>query len=245
MGRGKVVLERIENKISRQVTFSKRRNGLLKKAYELSLLCDAEVALIIFSSRGKLFEFCSSTDIDKTLQRYQQCCYSTEGTNIPEDGSQTLYQEVSRLRARCESLQRSQRNFLGEELEPLTVKELKKIEKQLDKTLSEARKRKTQLMFDRVEELRKREQDLKEKNQQLWIKLEEVQRLPAIHGVGDPSKGDGNRQSMMHPPKFNYVEPQPSLQMDQHQQFVSQEQGFDYRTSIRGKNKYPTPKWFP
>jgi MADS-box transcription factor len=62
MGRGKVVLERIENKISRQVTFSKRRNGLLKKAYELSLLCDAEVALIIFSSRGKLFEFCSSTE---------------------------------------------------------------------------------------------------------------------------------------------------------------------------------------
>jgi SRF-type transcription factor (DNA-binding and dimerisation domain) len=61
MGRGRVVLKRIENKISRQVTFSKRRNGLLKKAYELSVLCDAEVALIIFSNRDKLFEFCSSS----------------------------------------------------------------------------------------------------------------------------------------------------------------------------------------
>ncbi|KAK8686631.1 hypothetical protein V6N13_125654 [Hibiscus sabdariffa] len=61
MGRGKVVLERIENKINRQVTFSKRRNGLLKKAYEISVLCDAEVALIIFSGRGKLSEFASST----------------------------------------------------------------------------------------------------------------------------------------------------------------------------------------
>ena len=60
MGRGRVVLERIENKINRQVTFSKRRNGLLKKAYELSVLCDAEVALIIFSSHGKLFEFGST-----------------------------------------------------------------------------------------------------------------------------------------------------------------------------------------
>ncbi|KAF7820946.1 transcription factor CAULIFLOWER D-like [Senna tora] len=60
MGRGRVVLERIENKINRQVTFSKRRNGLLKKAYELSVLCDAEVALIIFSSRGKLFQYSSS-----------------------------------------------------------------------------------------------------------------------------------------------------------------------------------------
>lgn len=60
MGRGRVELKRIENKINRQVTFAKRRNGLLKKAYELSVLCDAEVALLIFSNRGKLYEFCSS-----------------------------------------------------------------------------------------------------------------------------------------------------------------------------------------
>lgn len=61
MGRGKVELKRIENKINRQVTFAKRRNGLLKKAYELSILCDAEVALILFSNNGKLYEFCSSS----------------------------------------------------------------------------------------------------------------------------------------------------------------------------------------
>jgi hypothetical protein len=67
MGRGRVELKRIENKINRQVTFAKRRNGLLKKAYELSVLCDAEVALIIFSNRGKLYEFCSG-------QRYTHAC---------------------------------------------------------------------------------------------------------------------------------------------------------------------------
>lgn len=60
MVRGKVQLKRIENPTSRQVTFSKRRNGLLKKAYELSVLCDAEVALIIFSQKGRLYEFSSS-----------------------------------------------------------------------------------------------------------------------------------------------------------------------------------------
>ncbi|KAF3672709.1 hypothetical protein FXO37_07346 [Capsicum annuum] len=60
MVRGKTQLKRIENATSRQVTFSKRRSGLLKKAFELSVLCDAEVALIIFSSRGKLYEFSSS-----------------------------------------------------------------------------------------------------------------------------------------------------------------------------------------
>ena len=56
MGRGKVQLKRIENKINRQVTFSKRRAGLLKKAHEISVLCDAEVAVIIFSNRSELAE---------------------------------------------------------------------------------------------------------------------------------------------------------------------------------------------
>lgn len=61
MGRGKVQLKRIENKISRQVTFSKRRTGLLKKAHEISVLCDADVALIVFSTKGKLFEYSSDS----------------------------------------------------------------------------------------------------------------------------------------------------------------------------------------
>lgn len=60
MGRGRVQLKLIENKINRQVTFSKRRAGLLKKAHEISVLCDAEVGLIVFSNKGKLFEY--STD---------------------------------------------------------------------------------------------------------------------------------------------------------------------------------------
>ncbi|KAH1046638.1 hypothetical protein J1N35_037422, partial [Gossypium stocksii] len=60
MVRGKTQMRRIENDTSRQLTFSKRRNGLLKKAFELSVLCDVEVALIIFSPRGKLFEFANS-----------------------------------------------------------------------------------------------------------------------------------------------------------------------------------------
>ncbi|XP_022866389.1 uncharacterized protein LOC111386167 [Olea europaea var. sylvestris] len=61
MGRGKVQLKRIENKINRQVTFSKRRVGLLKKAHEISVLCDAEVALICFSYKGKLFEYATDS----------------------------------------------------------------------------------------------------------------------------------------------------------------------------------------
>ncbi|GAB4839489.1 hypothetical protein Ancab_029013 [Ancistrocladus abbreviatus] len=60
MGRGKIVIKRIDNSTSRQVTFSKRRSGLLKKAKELGILCDAEVGVIVFSSTGKLYDFASS-----------------------------------------------------------------------------------------------------------------------------------------------------------------------------------------
>ncbi|KAB1206710.1 MADS-box transcription factor ANR1 [Morella rubra] len=68
MGRGKIVIRRIDNSTSRQVTFSKRRNGLLKKAKELSILCDAEVGVIIFSSTSKLYNY-ASTRFDSALSQ--------------------------------------------------------------------------------------------------------------------------------------------------------------------------------
>ncbi|KAM3341103.1 hypothetical protein P3S68_028738 [Capsicum galapagoense] len=61
MGRGKVDLRKIENKINKHETFSKRRGGLVKKAHEILLLCDAEVALIVFSQKGKIFEYSSDS----------------------------------------------------------------------------------------------------------------------------------------------------------------------------------------
>ncbi|KAI3467728.1 hypothetical protein Pfo_024391 [Paulownia fortunei] len=60
MGRRKLEIKRIEDNSARLVSFSKRRNGLLKKAKELSVLCDVDVAAIIFSSRGKLYQYCST-----------------------------------------------------------------------------------------------------------------------------------------------------------------------------------------
>ncbi|XP_042471470.1 truncated transcription factor CAULIFLOWER D-like [Zingiber officinale] len=56
MGRGRVEVRRIENKINRQVTFSKRKVGLLKKAELLR-----RISLIILSSRGKLFDFSTAS----------------------------------------------------------------------------------------------------------------------------------------------------------------------------------------
>ncbi|KAG6716870.1 hypothetical protein I3842_04G070100 [Carya illinoinensis] len=68
MVRGKIQMKLIENTTSRQVTFSKRRQGLLKKAFELSVLCDAEVAVIVFSQKGRLYEFSSSEYVSFIIQ---------------------------------------------------------------------------------------------------------------------------------------------------------------------------------
>ena len=54
-----------------QVTFNKRKFGVMKKAYELSVLCDCEIALIIFSSSNKLYQY-ASTDMDKILLKYTE-----------------------------------------------------------------------------------------------------------------------------------------------------------------------------
>ncbi|KAK4599273.1 hypothetical protein RGQ29_009361 [Quercus rubra] len=75
MGRVKLQIKRIENTTSRQVTFSKRRNGLIKKAYELSVLCDVDVALIMFSPSGRLGHFSGNKSIEEILVRY---------VNLPE-----------------------------------------------------------------------------------------------------------------------------------------------------------------
>ncbi|XVF08898.1 hypothetical protein REPUB_Repub07fG0044200 [Reevesia pubescens] len=173
MGRGRVELKRIENKINRQVTFAKRRNGLLKKAYELSVLCDAEVALIIFSNRGKLYEFCSSSSMLKTLEKYQKCSYSTLDTARSISETQTSYQEYLKLKARVEVLQQSQRNLLGEDLGPLNSKELDQLENQLESSLKQIRSTKTQAMLDQLGDLQNREQMLVEANKSLRRKLEE------------------------------------------------------------------------
>ncbi|XP_019442168.1 PREDICTED: MADS-box transcription factor 17-like [Lupinus angustifolius] len=184
MGRGRVIVERIENKISRQVTFSKRRSGLLKKAFELSVLCDAEIALIIFSSRGKLFQF-STSDINKIIEKYRQCCFNMSQTEdfFEHQSSQNLYEELLKLRAKHESLEKTQRNFEGEDLGPLSMKELQSLEKQIDRTLSQARQHHMQKLLARIDELRQQVQNLEGVNKQLEAK----ERDKVTHTIGEGS----------------------------------------------------------
>lgn len=69
IGRQKIEIKRIENEEARQVCFSKRRAGLFKKANELSILCGAQVSLLVFSPAGKPFSF-GHPSVDHVVDRY-------------------------------------------------------------------------------------------------------------------------------------------------------------------------------
>ncbi|KAJ0074592.1 hypothetical protein Patl1_37547 [Pistacia atlantica] len=67
MARGKIQIKRIENFTQRQVTFSKRRSGIFKKAHELPVLCDAKFSIVMFSSTDKLHEYIISSTMYVSL----------------------------------------------------------------------------------------------------------------------------------------------------------------------------------
>ncbi|KAI9353949.1 hypothetical protein BD770DRAFT_137547 [Pilaira anomala] len=71
MGRKKIKIQPIQDERNKQVTFLKRKHGLMKKAYELSVLCNCEIALLIFNTSGKLVQY-ASTDIDHILMKYTE-----------------------------------------------------------------------------------------------------------------------------------------------------------------------------
>ncbi|KAJ8536730.1 hypothetical protein K7X08_035131 [Anisodus acutangulus] len=173
MVRGKVEMKRIENSTSRQVTFSKRRNGLLKKAYELSVLCDAEVALIIFSQKGSLFEFASS-NMQKTIERYRERARETTVDNSTElkQYMEHLKHETANMAKKIEILEVSKRKLMGQGLGSCSMDELQDIDSQLDRSLKNIRARKAQLFKDEMERLKARERLLLQQNASLREKCE-------------------------------------------------------------------------
>ncbi|XP_027108199.1 MADS-box protein SOC1 isoform X1 [Coffea eugenioides] len=170
MVRGKTQMRRIENATSRQVTFSKRRNGLLKKAFELSVLCDAEVALIIFSPRGKLYEFGSSS-MKEIIERYQKHAKDVRANNpSAEQNMQQLKQETASMVKKIELLEASKRKLLGEGLVSCTVEELQQLERQLERSVNCIRARKMQVFQEQIEKLKEKEKVLEAENDKLLEK---------------------------------------------------------------------------
>ncbi|XP_063295539.1 myocyte-specific enhancer factor 2D isoform X4 [Pelobates fuscus] len=129
MGRKKIQIQRITDERNRQVTFTKRKFGLMKKAYELSVLCDCEIALIIFNHSNKLFQY-ASTDMDKVLLKY------------------TEYNEPHESRTNAdiiEALNKKHREYESPDadevfaLTPQTEEKYKKIDEEFDKMMQSYR----------------------------------------------------------------------------------------------------------
>nr|GMC68026.1 MADS-box transcription factor 23-like isoform X2 [Ipomoea batatas] len=182
MGRGKVVIRRIDNSTNRQVTFSKRRNGLLKKAKELGILCDAEVGLIIFSSTGKLHEFASSS-MRSVIERYNKA--QDESVQSPQNPASELkfwQTEAAILRQQLHNMQEDHRKLMGE-LYGLSVKDLQNLENQLEMSLRGIRMKKEQILIDQIQELTHKGEFIHQENLELFEKA---------YGTRDPNAVNGD-----------------------------------------------------
>ncbi|KAF8049802.1 hypothetical protein N665_2115s0005 [Sinapis alba] len=189
MGRGKIEIKRIENANSRQVTFSKRRAGLLKKAHELSVLCDSEVAVIVFSKSGKLFEF-SSTSMKKTLLRYDNYQRSSDSPliNYKTENQEEECTEVDLLKDEISKLQEKHLKLQGKGLNALSLKELQHLEQQLNLSLISVRERKEILLTKQLEESRLKEQRAELENETLRRQVQQLRSfLPSINRNYVPS----------------------------------------------------------
>nr|GEV30751.1 MADS-box transcription factor 23-like [Tanacetum cinerariifolium] len=196
--RGKIAIRRIENLTSRQVTFSKRSRGLLKKAKELSVLCDAEVGLVIFSCTGRLHEYASSS-MDKVTERY---------TKVKDGHCQLLMDpatevelwrgEATRLRQQLQNLQQSHRQLSGQELNGLNAENLQNLEVQLETSLKHVRKNKEQILNDELKELHWKKSLTDHENKELHknIRLLDQQRAELQKKIyGSWSTNEENRNT--------------------------------------------------
>ncbi|XP_019169242.1 PREDICTED: floral homeotic protein AGAMOUS isoform X2 [Ipomoea nil] len=209
MGRGKIEIKRIENTTNRQVTFCKRRNGLLKKAYELSVLCDAEVALIVFSSRGRLYEYANNS-VKATIDRYKKACSDSTNTgSISEANTQFYQQEANKLRQQISNLQNQNRNYMGEGLGGFNLRDLKNLESKIEKGISKIRAKKNELLFAEIDYMQKREIDLHNNNQYLRAKIIETERAQQQQQQMNLMPGSSSYHELAPPQQFdarNYLQ---------------------------------------
>lgn len=188
-------MKRIENATSRQVTFSKRRNGLLKKAFELSVLCDAEVALIIFSPRGKLYEF-ASRSMQETIGRYQRHTRDAQPAREKpaEENMQDLKEETASLVKKIETIEASKRRLLGENLASCSLEELQQLETQLERSVTKIRARKNQVFNEQIRQLKDKEKQLAAENARLSEKYGSMPKESSSQPTADTPSEDTNSQ---------------------------------------------------
>ncbi|KAL1536763.1 MADS-box protein SVP-like [Salvia divinorum] len=174
MAREKIQIKKIDNVTARQVTFSKRRRGLFKKADELSVLCDADVALIIFSSTGKLFEYASSS-MKEILGRHNLHAKNLNKLEQPSLELQ-LVEDSNHARLNKEVAERTHqlRRMRGEDLHGLTIQELQQLEKSLEVGLSRVIGKKGEKIMNEISQLQEKGMQLLEENKRLQLQVRDL-----------------------------------------------------------------------
>ncbi|EYU21961.1 hypothetical protein ABFS83_01G030600 [Erythranthe nasuta] len=208
MGRGKIEIKRIENSSNRQVTYSKRRNGIMKKAKEISVLCDAHVSVIIFASSGKMHEFCSpSTTLVDMLDQY----HKLSGKRLWDAKHEHLDNEINRIKKENDSMQIELRHLKGEDITTLNYKELMVLEEALENGISTLKAK--QMEFVRM--MRKHNEMIEEENQNLQFKLLHLdpmdENVIEPHGLYD-HQGVPDYEAHQMPFAFRVQPMQPNLQ---------------------------------
>nr|AAR26626.1 MADS box transcription factor [Phalaenopsis equestris]AIS36134.1 MADS box transcription factor 4 [Phalaenopsis equestris] len=188
MGRGKIEIKKIENPTNRQVTYSKRRAGIMKKAREITVLCDAEVSLIMFSSTGKFSEYCSpSTETKKVFERYQQ----VSGINLWSSQYEKMLNTLNHSKEINRNLRREVRQRMGEDLEGLDIKELRGLEQNIDEALKLVRNRKYHVISTQTDTYKKKLKNSQETHRNLMHELEIVEDHPVYGFHEDSSNYEG------------------------------------------------------
>ena len=132
------------------------------------MLCDAQVSLVIFSSLGKMFEYCSpSTTLSKILEKYQQ----NSGKKLWDAKHENLSAEIDRIKKENDNMQIELRHLKGEDLNSLNPKELIPIEETLQNGLTSVRNK----QMDFLKMLKKNERMLEEENKRLTYLLHHQQ----------------------------------------------------------------------
>ncbi|KAL5704053.1 hypothetical protein ACHQM5_022527 [Ranunculus cassubicifolius] len=154
MARGKVQMKRIENLVHRQVTFCKRRAGLLKKAKELSVLCDADIGVIIFNTNGKMYELSTTGSMEGLIKRYMQS--GKEAQILDEEANQPMEskKEIALLKQEIQLLRKGLSYSFGGGSGNMTLDELKLLENHLENWIHNIRSTKTEIMYQEIQMLK-------------------------------------------------------------------------------------------
>ncbi|PAN28726.1 hypothetical protein GQ55_5G174500 [Panicum hallii var. hallii] len=189
MGRGRSEIKRIENPTQRQSTFYKRRDGLFKKARELSVLCDVDLLLLLFSTSGKLYHYLSPTvpSVKDLVERYEAATHTKVWTDIRQERRA----ELEKAEQMCELMEKELRFMTVDDGEQYTVPSLELLEHNLEAAMHKVRSEKDRKIGGEITYLENIIRGRQEERYGLCDKLAHSQALNNDEEAGSTSLSNG------------------------------------------------------